>query len=269
MDKLLEITVGIPNYNKGRYLLNTIQSVLNQTYKVKEIIIVDDCSTDNSPSIIHNLAKKYDLIRPIILEKNVGVSAARNICISKCKTEYITFIDADDFYYDTRKIENEMKLIEQHLPKDIIAYSYIKRADESGKIIESSEDALNYYEGDVFDKYFKKRGGIGFARDYCVKTTILKEVGGYIDRLSLYEDLALLYQLALKHEFYCTGQFGTAYRQVGNGLSSKPDAEHTVAINYIRKIILNKLTFNKKFYYISYWNMLAIARKLRSIIKKR
>ena len=68
------LSVIIPNYNKQKYLQECIESVIRQSYKQIEIIIVDDCSTDNSREIILELAQKYASIRPIFQEKNGGVS---------------------------------------------------------------------------------------------------------------------------------------------------------------------------------------------------
>lgn len=96
------ITVIIPTYNAEKYLLNTIDSVINQTFGFEniELIIVDDNSTDGTKNLILDLAKKYKNIVPILLEDNSGSpSKPRNIGIKKATTNYIMFLDNDDFYY--------------------------------------------------------------------------------------------------------------------------------------------------------------------------
>ena len=96
------ITVIIPTYNAEKYLINTIDSVINQTFGFEniELIIVDDNSTDGTKNLILDLAKKYKNIIPILLEDNSGSpSKPRNIGIKKASTNYIMFLDSDDFYY--------------------------------------------------------------------------------------------------------------------------------------------------------------------------
>ena len=73
------ISIIIPNYNKEKYIEKCVNSVLEQSYMPKEIIIVDDCSTDNSRRIIEKLAKENETIKLICPKTNGGVSKARNL----------------------------------------------------------------------------------------------------------------------------------------------------------------------------------------------
>ena len=93
------ISVVIPVYNTEKYLRESIESVLNQTYRHFELIIVNDGSTDSSKDIIDEYAKKDDRIRAFH-KQNGGVSSARNFGIDKAKGDYICFIDADDIIED-------------------------------------------------------------------------------------------------------------------------------------------------------------------------
>ena len=89
------ISIIIPVYNAEKYLGKCLDSILNQTYSDFEIIIVNDGSSDSSDSI----CKKYMLDEPriqYIIQKNQGVSAARNTGIKRAKGEYLLFVDADD-----------------------------------------------------------------------------------------------------------------------------------------------------------------------------
>ncbi len=106
MDPLVSII--IPAYNIEKYIGKCINSVLEQTYKNIEIIVVNDGSTDRTKAIIKEKAKADKRIR-IINQKNAGLSAARNIGIKNAKGDYIVFIDGDDF------VENNFleKLIEK------------------------------------------------------------------------------------------------------------------------------------------------------------
>ena len=92
------ISVIIPVYNAERFVAQTLDSVLEQTYENWEAILVNDGSTDNSLDILQKYAQK-DARFKIIDKKNGGVSAARNDGLKKAAGEYITFLDADDLWY--------------------------------------------------------------------------------------------------------------------------------------------------------------------------
>jgi glycosyltransferase involved in cell wall biosynthesis len=99
------ITVIVPVYNAEKWLKKCVDSLLGQTiFNNTEIIIVDDGSTDNSPIIIDEYSKKYNNIRCFHIE-NSGVSNARNLGLNNCSTEYVTFVDADD-YFDSDFLKN-------------------------------------------------------------------------------------------------------------------------------------------------------------------
>lgn len=91
------ISVIVPIYNVEKYLRNCIDSIINQTYKNLEIILVDDGSPDNCPKICDDYAKLDSRIK-VIHKKNDGPSIARNTGIQFANGEWIIFVDADDFY---------------------------------------------------------------------------------------------------------------------------------------------------------------------------
>ena len=100
-----KVSVIIPVYNTEPYLKRCLNSVCNQTLKDIEIILVDDCSTDESLKILKEYASKDKRIKLIILEQNQGVAVARNKGLEAAKGEYIGFVDSDDFidlnFYET------------------------------------------------------------------------------------------------------------------------------------------------------------------------
>ncbi len=91
------ISVLLPAYNVEKYIGHCIETIMNQTYKNIEIIIVDDCTPDNSGKIAEEYAKKDKRIKVIHHKKNMGLSAARNTGIENSHGEYITFVDSDDW----------------------------------------------------------------------------------------------------------------------------------------------------------------------------
>lgn len=92
------ISIITPAYNSSEYISDTINSVLNQTYSDWEMIIVDDCSKDNTYQIAEMYAKKDSRVKAFKNEKNCGVATTRNIALSYATGEYISFLDSDDLW---------------------------------------------------------------------------------------------------------------------------------------------------------------------------
>ena len=101
-----KISVIIPTYNRAKSIIDSINSVLKQTYHNLEIIIIDDGSTDNTESLISNL--NDDRIKYVKLNENKGANFARNEGIKIASGKYITFQDSDDLYH-LDKIERQYK----------------------------------------------------------------------------------------------------------------------------------------------------------------
>ena len=92
----MKISVIVPVYNAEKYLKKCLLSVINQTYKDWELILVDDGSTDKSPQIIDNIGKRDARIK-VIHQKNAGPGVARNHGLEIAMGDYIVFLDSDDF----------------------------------------------------------------------------------------------------------------------------------------------------------------------------
>lgn len=106
------ISVVIPNYNSAGYIGEAIESVIDQCYDNIEILVVDDCSQDDSIIVIKNLIKKYKCIKLIELAKNSGTpSVPRNVGIQFSQGKYIAFLDSDDVW-KRGKLFNQIKYLE-------------------------------------------------------------------------------------------------------------------------------------------------------------
>jgi teichuronic acid biosynthesis glycosyltransferase TuaG len=111
------VSVVVPNYNSAKYISDTIESISGQTLDDWELIIVDDCSTDNSVSLIGDFCRRDPRIKLIRLERNSGNPARpRNIGISMAGGEYIALLDSDDIWHP-QKLEIQLSVMEkQHVP---------------------------------------------------------------------------------------------------------------------------------------------------------
>ena len=219
--KYISLSVIIPCYNYAKYIEKCVGSIISQTYKPKEIIIVDDCSTDNSRDVILRLSKEHDIVKPVFLKENSGVSKARNIGIRESNSDYVTFIDADDLMGSIYKLENEMGLIIKYLElgENIAAFSKIKYIGEDENVLGSNEGS-EVFQGDIFERILTTYDVSILPRDICVKKDIILEVGGYNEQMNLYEDYELDLRISRKIRFFSTGEIGTAYRIKSGGLSS-------------------------------------------------
>lgn len=107
------ITIITPNYNCERFIDQTIKSVLAQTYSDWEMIIIDDCSTDNSYQIALEYASKDSRIKVIRNEVNSGAAVSRNNALDIAKGEYIAFLDSDDLW-ESDKLEMQLKFMQEN-----------------------------------------------------------------------------------------------------------------------------------------------------------
>lgn len=129
MKKNLIVSIIIPIYNGVDYIDKCLNSIIGQTYKNIEVILIDDGSKDESLKIIKQYSKKYPFIKSFT-QKNVGQALTRNNGIKKSTGDYITFLDQDD-YIDSDYIETLISNIDNN---DILITGY-NRVDENGKIL--------------------------------------------------------------------------------------------------------------------------------------
>ncbi len=258
------LTVIVPNYNKSEFLTKCIESIETQTLRPDAVIIVDDGSTDDSRKTIDRLTKRYPDVRAHYKPRNTGVSNTRNTGLSLVSTEYVTFIDADDHYCNREKLELEMKL-QMEKGGDIIAYSVTSFVTPEGKRITKKKAPSYYLSGNVYDDLLITRKWDSVMRDYVIRTDTLRAVGGYNEKRSLFEDYELLLILARDHEFYCTGEYGTAYTE-GAGLSAVSKEDQTRIQEEIILAELERLDDKHKKQIMRSRKFLLIKRKIRSLI---
>lgn len=123
------VSIIMPLYNYGRFLEASVSSVLSQTYPSWELLIIDDCSTDDSFDIASRLAGKDTRIKTFKLDKNGGTSAARNKGLDEAKGEFIAFLDSDD-QYDPNYLDSQLSNFEK-TGCDISVASYRRKAPNS------------------------------------------------------------------------------------------------------------------------------------------
>lgn len=128
------VSIITPSYNSESFISETILSIQNQTFKNWELIITDDCSSDNSVGVIKSFIKKDDRIRLYILKSNQGAGVARNHSIKMAKGRYIAFCDSDD-QWKPNKLELQLNFMKKN--NIILSYSGYDVIGENGKYIKT------------------------------------------------------------------------------------------------------------------------------------
>lgn len=130
MENIL-ISVIIPVYKTEKFLRGTVESVINQTYKNVEIILVDDGSPDNCPQLCDSLSEKYDCVKTVHKE-NGGLSSARNAGIEAATGKYIYFLDSDDAIAETT-LADMVEIAERENSDAVLPNTYCKVYEDSDK----------------------------------------------------------------------------------------------------------------------------------------
>ena len=182
IDAKPRLSVIMPIYNGARFLRETIQSVLNQSFSDFEVIAIDDGSTDGSTRILGEFPEIA-----VLSQANAGQSAARNLGIERANAELIALIDQDDRWYPT-KIAQQIAVLE-HQPHIGVHYSDLDQIDDRGEIIKTRTIAaskLCHPKRSLTDclreDMFIVPSAVMFRR------RVFMEAGGFDEELSGYED---------------------------------------------------------------------------------
>ena len=158
----MKFSVIIPCYNVEKYIENTIKTVLNQTYKDFEIILIDDGSKDSTLAILNNLKETDNRIK-IFTQPNKGVSYTRNRGIDIAKGEYIYFLDADDEIKNTLFEEANKVFSKKNIGVFSFGYKVIKETKE--KIYIANKE----FEGVYTSKEFLKKSKMTNLEKYGIE----------------------------------------------------------------------------------------------------
>lgn len=194
MNKL--ISVIIPVYNVEKYLVHCLESVIGQTYKNLQIILVDDGSTDHSPAICDEYAKKDGRIE-VIHQKNGGLPAARNCGLKYARGEYIGFVDSDDWIH-----LDMYKHLAEILEKYNADMSTVECYKTDGDIGIEKQDSINIkvLSQKEYAKTFFKIGEqkiVYYVWNRLYKKEIL-EKNHFEERFTIGEDVVATYKILLK-----------------------------------------------------------------------
>ena len=134
------VSIITPTYNSAKYIAETITSVQQQTYQNWEMLIADDCSTDQTVEIIQQFMEEDHRIHLIRMHKNTGAGIARNTALNRANGRYIAFLDADDLWLPT-KLEKQLEFLKvKNIPFTFCFYECI---DENSNVLNLRIEAPN------------------------------------------------------------------------------------------------------------------------------
>lgn len=245
-----KISIITPSYNSVSFIRETIESVLNQTYKNWEMIIVDDCSTDNSVEIISEYAKKDKRIKLFVNSSNSGAAVSRNKALENTTGRFIAFLDSDDVW-KPKKIQEQVDfMITNELPISFTSYSLI---DEKGEAIEKVVNTVK----EIDYKGYLKNTIIGMSTS-MIDTNFVKPFK--FKNIRTRQDTYLWISLLKRgHKAYGMNKILVNYRVRKDSISAnKVKAAKRVWYLYYD---LEKLGLLKSVYYFSFYVFNAIKKR--------
>lgn len=238
------MSVVIPTFNRAHIVTRAIDSVLAQTYRPCEILVVDDGSTDNTADVLQSYADRIVYIR----QKNSGPAAARNRGIRESKGEFVAFLDSDDVWLET-KIERQVTLLQragEHVPcclcNSILEMPICqgRTSFDMARLSLTKPEGLCLNPAAILATRF-----ILFVQSVMVRRSFLLDCGGFDEHLWLMEDHDLALRLALRGPWVLIGDALTRWCGAGDeGNLSTAAKTHPIrlyeSIIYINHKILDQ-----------------------------
>lgn len=166
-----KVSVIIPTYNRGNLIIKSIKSVLNQTFKNLEVIVIDDGSSDNTEHLVNKITDKR--LKYVKLSSNKGSSNARNIGIKNANGQFISFQDSDDIFYPN-KIEKQLKnIINRNSILDFCKINVIYNSTYS-YLIPNKRQENSILKGDIFNELIS-RGNFISTQSMLIRTNYMKK----------------------------------------------------------------------------------------------
>ena len=244
------VSIIIPYFKKKDYILDAINSILNQTYQNFEIIIVYDDTDKSELSLIHKIQKVDKRIKVLINKKNLGAGLSRNYAIKNSNGKYIAFLDADDIW-NAEKLKKQVSIMEKK-NLSITHTSYV--------ILDKNNNANIRLAKNLDYKKLLKSCDVGLSTVMIKKDLFSKK--NKFSNLKTKEDYALWLLLAKAgHIFYPIKEILTSWRISQNSLSSSVSRKLIDGFNVYYKYM--KFSFIKSIFLLIQLSLNYLWKKLR------
>jgi glycosyltransferase involved in cell wall biosynthesis len=252
-----KVSIVIPTYNRADFLPKAIQSVLSQTYRDWEIIIVDDGSTDNTEEIVKGYNESR--IRYIAHKSNLGISAARNTAIKNSKGKYIALLDSDDEWFP-EKISYQMNIFQK---KDsecgvVCTSGHMIEDDKKIRVKVIPANLDNFYEKFLFEN-------IIWCSSVLIKKECFEKLGLFDEHLKSCEDWEMWIRISKYYKFIFLKTPLIKYLihpgQLSENLLKKINARKRILFKYQDELKNRKFVYSHHYYKIG--NLCCLSGKIR------
>lgn len=232
MDEKIKISVILPVHNGEKYVYEAVQSILNQSFKDFELLVINDASTDNTLSIIESFSDSR--LKLINIDKQTSLADVLNIGISQSICKYIARMDADDISEPSRLLL-QYEFMEQN-PDVVVSGGNITLIDAKGVIIGNRKYKLK--DSDL-------RKNIFIFSPFAHPATIIRKeallkVNGYTKGLSKVEDIDLWFRISKEGMFANINEYILKYRVLNTSQSLSNVRDHFKLTYNLRKKIINE-----------------------------
>lgn len=220
------VSVIVPAYNAEKYIEDTLKSIIAQTYRNIEILVIDDGSKDKTAEIVNSFAQVDNRIK-LLQQPNAGVAAARNLGIAKSQGEFIAPIDADDIWYP-HNLEKQVQSLMQSDESVGFSYAWSVFIDGESNLsggYQAAKDAGNVLLPLLIGNF------VGNASATVIRRNCLEEIGGYNCQLKAQnaqgcEDWDLYLRIAENYQICLVPEFLIGYRYATGSMSCNVEIMH-------------------------------------------
>lgn len=229
------ISIIVPIYNVERFLRNCVDSILKQTYRNIELILVDDGSPDDCPTICDYYASQDNRVK-VIHQNNKGLSSARNAGLKIAKGEYISFIDGDDFIHDNYFEIMYKEIIETKSDISICLY-----CREEKMLSDELVDNMTTMDSCQFENYYLNNTGGRVVTNKLFKSSVFKAISFPIGKM--HEDEFIIHHIGnVVNKVVLIPMYLYYYRQNNESIVSTGNGSYLFEINFA-EALFDRLTF--------------------------
>lgn len=231
----MKISVCVTSYNQRDYLKEAVESVLAQSLRPEEIIIIDDASTDDSKEIISGYSTRYpDLIRPVLNDCNRGVVGTFNLGLEVAGGDYITYLAGDDRWLPSKLEKEARRLKAADRPDGVFSDFYFTNATGDHEYLWAG--ARQPPQGSILPQVIAR----DFPRRTLFRTELAdlrlwRQVGRFDPSFTIYEDWDVHIRLATRFRYAYIPEPLSEYRRHGGGLSTQQIEHHLAATDRIEQ----------------------------------
>ena len=264
MEKQIKVSIILPTYNGGKYVINAVESVLFQSFSDWELIIINDGSNDDTESLLEKYIKKEPRIIYLKNEKKIGVQKTLNKGIKKSKGEYIARIDDDDEWINKDKLKEQIEFLEKNNDYVLVGTNGVVVDDRMNRIIDYNVPKTDFLirKTILFKNSF-------ISSSVLIRKSVLQRIGGYCEEeyAKNVEDYNLWLRLGTLGKFFNFDGVMTSYMMREGNISSNNKKDilkknlHIIAIYKKEYPNYKKALFFSYFKFITYNTIFLIKNK--------